>query len=145
MDSKFIRNFQFLVKLNKIQPNTQLHKRHKSRLVLMVKRFVRKICCLFKNRDNITPEHRISQMICTIKKSLTCNRKSATECVSLRYCKDAFTQVEILEKFLRRSKKLQLLKLSRESILYRYSSRNFWVDFIRTIFESTCQLQHSTV
>lgn len=129
MDSKFIRNFQFLVKLNKIQPNTQLHKRHKSRLVLIVKFSnylnVRKVCCLFKNRDNITPEHRISQMICTIKKPLTCNRKSATECVSLRYCKDAFTQVEILEKYLRRSKKLQLLKLSRESILYRYSSRNF--------------------
>ena len=48
------------------------------------------LCCqdLFNSWfkiDNITSEYLRSEILCTIKKSLTWNRKSATEGVPLRY------------------------------------------------------------
>ena len=66
-------------------------------------------------------------------KNIMYNRKTFTG-VSLRdifYCTYRLTDVEILEKYL--------------SILCRYSSRNFSIDFGRAIFENTSQLQHSKI
>ena len=66
-------------------------------------------------------------------KNIMYNRKTFKG-VSLRdifYCTYRLTDVEILEKYL--------------SILCRYSSRNFSIDFGRAIFENTSQLQHSKI
>ena len=57
---------------------------------------------LDKNIESITLGHGRSQMIYTIKKRLTCSRSSATEGAPLTHF--SFTEVKILEKYLRQDK-----------------------------------------